>query len=209
PSHSWQYAALIAGALSLLVDLEAGLVAAPEVRLLEMAVCRDWYRKREPDIIGPPPWSYVPEALCKGDGIQVELAWVRAWKAVAGAVPGYLHETLPTRLVWASAAFQFLGGGNRVLLSLVNTVIVDVAPKEKRINLLREILMTDRFFTREDRTTTFYLIGAAVFLTDILSSLAGAVLLSRDLWLPYKFATPILLLAFPLTLALPETLPQP
>ncbi|KAL0253439.1 hypothetical protein SLS55_010418 [Diplodia seriata] len=166
----WPYAAVLCGALSLVADLGDGLTAAPEVRLLEMAVCRDYYRARDPHLIGPPPLSYVREELCKRDEIQVELAYLRALKSLFAAIPGlfctllfgrladvwgrkpilllgmtgqiltylwvilicYFHEVFPTRLIWASAIFQLMGGGHRNISALMNTVIVDVAPENAR-----------------------------------------------------------------------------
>ncbi|KAK8177914.1 hypothetical protein IWX90DRAFT_35968 [Phyllosticta citrichinensis] len=60
----WPYAALLCGLLSLVADLGDGITAAPEVRLFEMAVCRDYYRTHEPRLIGLTPLSYVPEKYC-------------------------------------------------------------------------------------------------------------------------------------------------
>ncbi|KAK8210858.1 hypothetical protein IWZ01DRAFT_295935 [Phyllosticta capitalensis] len=84
----WPYAALLCGLLSLVADLGDGITAAPEVRLLEMAVCRDYYRIHEPRRIGPPPLSYVPEKYCKVKDIQVELAYLRAVLKILTTVPG-------------------------------------------------------------------------------------------------------------------------
>ncbi|OJD32597.1 mfs transporter [Diplodia corticola] len=222
----WPYAAILCGALSLVADLGDGLTAAPEVRLLEMAVCRDYYHEHDPRLIGPPPLSYVREELCKRDEIQVELAYLRALKGLFAAVPGlfctvlfgrladhwgrkpilllgmtgqiltylwvimicYFHEVFPTRLIWASAVFQLMGGGHRNISALMNTVIVDVAPENAR-------------------TSTFYLVGALIRITDMLSAGAGSYLLSHDLWLPFKISTPILLTSLPIILTLPETAP--
>ncbi|KAB2571672.1 Solute carrier family 46 member 3, partial [Lasiodiplodia theobromae] len=222
----WPYAAVLCGALSLVADLGDGLTAAPEVRLLEMAVCRDYYRTRDPSVIGPPPLNYVREELCKRDEIQVELAYLRALKSLFAAIPGlfctvlfgrladlwgrkpilllgmtgqiltylwvilicYFHEVFPTRLVWASAIFQLMGGGHRNISALMNTVIVDVAPEYAR-------------------TSTFYLVGALIRVTDMVSAAGGSWLLSRDLWLPFKISTPILLTSLPIILCLPETAP--
>ncbi|KAK7517617.1 hypothetical protein IWZ03DRAFT_414464 [Phyllosticta citriasiana] len=183
----WPYAALLCGLLSLVADLGDGITAAPEVRLLEMAVCRDHYRAHEPRLIGPPPLSYVPEKNCKVKDIQVELAYLRAVLKILTTVPGYFHTLFPVRLVWASSLFQFMGGGHRVIGAIMNTIIVDVAPETAR-------------------TTSFYVLGAAIRVTDMLAAVAGSVLLERDMWLPYEIATPVLLLALPICLAMPETL---
>ncbi|KAK8241233.1 hypothetical protein IWZ00DRAFT_547738 [Phyllosticta capitalensis] len=183
----WPYAALLCGLLSLVADLGDGITAAPEVRLLEMAVCRDYYRIHEPRRIGPPPLSYVPEKYCKVKDIQVELAYLRAVLKILTTVPGYFHTIFPVRLVWAAAGFQFLGGGHRVIGAIMNTIIVDVAPEHAR-------------------TTSFYLLGAAIRITDMLAAVAGSALLERDIWLPYEIATPVLLLSIPICIAMPETL---
>jgi hypothetical protein len=55
------------------------------------------------------------------------------------------------------------------------------------------------------RTMVFYLIGAVVLITDIIAVPIGSWLLSKDLWLPYYFSTPIILLAYPILMAIPET----
>ncbi|KAK8182686.1 hypothetical protein BC567DRAFT_64953 [Phyllosticta citribraziliensis] len=183
----WPYAALLCGLLSLVADLGDGITAAPEVRLFEMAVCRDYYRTHEPRLIGPPPLSYVPEKYCKVKDIQVELAYLRAVLKILTTVPGYFHTLFPVRLVWASSLFQFIGGGHRVIGAIMNTIIVDVAPQTAR-------------------TTSFYLLGAAIRVTDMLAAIAGSALLERDIWLPYEIATPVLLLSLPICLAMPETL---
>lgn len=100
---------------------------------------------------------------------------------------GYFHTIFPVRLVWAAAGFQFLGGGHRVIGAIMNTIIVDVAPEHAR-------------------TTSFYLLGAAIRITDMLAAVAGSALLERDIWLPYEIATPVLLLSIPICIAMPETL---
>ncbi|KAK7564010.1 hypothetical protein IWX92DRAFT_184969 [Phyllosticta citricarpa] len=136
---------------------------------------------------GPPPLSYVPENYCKVKDIQVELAYLRAVLKILTTVPGYFHTLFPVRLVWASSLFQFMGGGHRVIGAIMNTIIVDVAPETAR-------------------TTSFYVLGAAIRVTDMLAAVAGSALLERDMWLPYEIATPVLLLALPICLAMPETL---
>jgi len=51
--------------LYLFVDTGGSLLDTPEVRLFELAVYRDYYRERDPSVIGPPPLSYVDEKLFK------------------------------------------------------------------------------------------------------------------------------------------------
>jgi hypothetical protein len=76
---------------AIVADLGGSLIDTPEVRLLEMAVCRDFYRIHNPKVIGPPPLSYVDENLCKLEEIQSNLAYLRATKAMLTVLPGTRH----------------------------------------------------------------------------------------------------------------------
>ena len=58
------------------------------VRLLEMAVCRDYYRVHNPKAIGPPPLSYVREYLCKVKEVETSLLDLRVLKGVIMMIPG-------------------------------------------------------------------------------------------------------------------------
>ncbi|CAH0022778.1 unnamed protein product [Clonostachys rhizophaga] len=200
--------------LSFVADLGGSLVDIPEVRLLEMAVCRDYYREHDPSVIGPQPGSYVDENLCKVNKIQADLAYIRAIKSLLMTVPAdrigrkpvaflgmlgqvmayfwivlvcYFHQAFPTRLVLLSPAFLIVGGGSRVLSAIMATVIVDVAPENMR-------------------TTIFYAFGAGLLVTDTVAAPFGSWLLSKGLWLPFKLSAPIICLSFPLILTMPETL---
>src|SRR5438105_4616944 len=55
----YPYGLIFVFALIFLSDVGGSLLDTPEVRLLEMAVCRDYYRLRDPNVIGEPPLSYV------------------------------------------------------------------------------------------------------------------------------------------------------
>lgn len=48
--------------------------------------------------------------------------------------------------------------------------------------------------------------GVGGIITDIVMAPIGSWLLAKDLWLPFKFSSALLLLAIPLTLGMPETL---
>ncbi|KAK3196983.1 hypothetical protein GRF29_1536g187778 [Pseudopithomyces chartarum] len=220
----YPYTVILVGLFSLVADMGGSMVDTPDVRMLEMAVCRDYYRSHNATVIGPPPQSYVPEKLCKVPQIQNNLAYLRAIRSLLMTIPGllltlpygrladrigrkpvmllgmtgqvlnyfwvlficYFHEILPTRAVLISPMFLAIGGGVRVLSAMVNALVVDVCPPEMR-------------------TTVFYLIGAVVLLTDVVAAPIGSWLLSKDLWLPYWFSTPIILMGYPIILLMPET----
>jgi hypothetical protein len=58
------------------------------VRLLEMAICRDYYRIHKPSVVGPPPFSYVHDYLCKIKEIETNLLDLRVLKGVIMIIPG-------------------------------------------------------------------------------------------------------------------------
>jgi hypothetical protein len=89
-SPFYPYASILVGVMSLVADLGGSLVDTPEVRLLEMAVCRDYYRVHNPSVIGKPPLSYADEKLCKVKEIQVDLAYLRATKSLMMTIPGQI-----------------------------------------------------------------------------------------------------------------------
>ncbi|KAI1119891.1 major facilitator superfamily domain-containing protein [Nemania abortiva] len=211
--------------LTIVVDVGGGLTAAPEVRLLENAVCRAHYRVADPCVIGLPPSAYVDESLCKIDEVQVHLAYLRAWKRWCDTLPGallslhygrladrwgrkpililgiagvllayfwvlltcYCYDTFAPEHILFSSVFLLLGGGYGVITAVLNSIIVDVT-------------------TREKRGAIFYIVGGAIHVTDIIAPLIGSWLLSRDLWLPYKVASPVMLSSLIIVMLLPETL---
>ncbi len=87
-ASSYPYVPILCGLLCVIVDLEGGLRANWEVRLFEVAICREYYKLHDPSKIGSPPLSYVHERDCKLDSIQTELAYLRAWKDISVMIPG-------------------------------------------------------------------------------------------------------------------------
>ena len=96
-SPFFPYASILIGIVSLIADFGGSLVDTPEVRLLEMAVCRDYYRVHDPSLIGRPPLSYVDEEHCKVKEIQADLAYLRATKSLLMTIPG--------EIVWPLSGF--------------------------------------------------------------------------------------------------------
>ena len=87
-SQSYTCVIILVILFSIVADFGGSLVDTPEVRLLEMAVCRDYYRTHNPSVVGPPPRSYVPEKDCKIKEIQRDLAYLRATKSMLMTLPG-------------------------------------------------------------------------------------------------------------------------
>jgi hypothetical protein len=117
---------------------------------------------------------------------------------------GYFHDYFPTNLVLFSPVFLLIGGGGRVVTAAINMVIVDISPPDKRYaRSLEHFMLSPNTY---HRTRVFYVLGIAVLLEDLIATPLGSLLLEKDLWLPYQVSMPVILLAFPLLLALPETL---
>jgi len=65
----------LAGLFILIVDIPAYMRAAPKLRMLELALCRDYYLVVDPSVVDPD--GDVAEQLCKLEVIQGELATLR------------------------------------------------------------------------------------------------------------------------------------
>ncbi|KAF6790376.1 major facilitator superfamily transporter, partial [Colletotrichum musicola] len=211
-------------------EIGTSLIGTADTRLFEMAVCRDYYRERDPSVIGEPPLSYVDEGLCKAKEIQTRLAYLRATRGLVMTLPGifltlpygHLSDKIGRKVVFfltllgqvldmlATAAIcricicffssftargsrekkrptlTIIGGGNRVLIACLNSVIVDVAPPSTF-------------------TTVFYAFGAGGLLIEAAIMPVGAWLLLQDLWLPLKAAVTFIILPVVMVAALPET----
>lgn len=66
----------------------SGLRLAPELRLVELAVCRKYYLSHDPQKLND--HGNVPEALCKIDVVQSQLAMLRAYMSILNSVVGIL-----------------------------------------------------------------------------------------------------------------------
>lgn len=59
---------------------------APFLRMLELGVCRDYYKLVDPSMI--PPNGDVAEEHCKLPEIQTRLAWIQGGVNAGGILPG-------------------------------------------------------------------------------------------------------------------------
>lgn len=56
------------------------------MRMEEVAICRAYYNRVDPDLVGP--GGYVEEKLCKLDAVQSDLAFISGWLNFLEATPG-------------------------------------------------------------------------------------------------------------------------
>uniref|UniRef100_L2G7W6 Major facilitator superfamily transporter n=1 Tax=Colletotrichum fructicola (strain Nara gc5) TaxID=1213859 RepID=L2G7W6_COLFN len=98
----------------------------------------------------------------------------------------YFHRVFSTNMVLLTPIFRIIGGGNRVLVASLNSIVVDTVPPSMR-------------------PTVFYVTGANLLITETVMIPVGSQLLLKDLWLAFKVAMPILLASLVLVGVLPET----
>lgn len=68
------------------IDVPAYMGAAPQLRMLELGVCREFYATHDPSVIDGN--GDIPEHLCKLSSIQSSLAKMRGIMAALEAIPG-------------------------------------------------------------------------------------------------------------------------
>lgn len=88
----WKVAYLYA-LFILIINFGSALRFAPEIRLMELAICRRYYLQHDPSSVDHS--GLVPEALCKLDEIQKQLAMLRAWLNVFVSIAGIYRRFTP------------------------------------------------------------------------------------------------------------------
>jgi hypothetical protein len=75
-------------AYTLVASLGNVMLDIASVRLLQMSICRDYYRVHNPYAIGPPPLSYVRDYMCKVKEVETSLLDLRVLKGIIMVIPG-------------------------------------------------------------------------------------------------------------------------
>jgi MFS family permease len=74
--------------------------------------------------------------------------------AMADHIGGRVHSVFPTKVVWLSSIFLFLGGGIRVFFSMIYTMLADaVDQSDRQVNLTRAAYNTDCFILGQSSCT--------------------------------------------------------
>ncbi|EEP77442.1 predicted protein [Uncinocarpus reesii 1704] len=189
---------LLAVILTFAVDFGSYLGIAPQTRIFEDIVCRNYYDKHEP---GRFPPGEIPEDQCKIRPVQAEVAFLQAIMSSFEAVPtGVIlnqywtlfvclsSSVLPLRAIWFGSVFTFLGGGLGVTNAMVMTMLTDVVEPD-------------------DRATAFSRTSLAVVVAQLLApSISSGLSTLQGPWLPYLLALLIITISFPLLFVLPETI---
>jgi hypothetical protein len=94
---------------------------------------------------------------------------------------------LPLQLTWLSSVFYIIGGGPMVSIALALSMVVDIAPPEKR-------------------TTIFLYLTASMLVAEMLAPLMAAKLMEKGDWLPLMLALAIQQVGISIAFFFPETL---
>ncbi|EHA24944.1 hypothetical protein ASPNIDRAFT_181835, partial [Aspergillus niger ATCC 1015] len=126
---------------------------------------------------------------CQMDRVQREVALLQGWKDTLEQVPGWFSDQLPLRLIWLGPIAQVLGGGTQVATSIMYVILADL-------------------FSDEEQITAFLYVAATVLVSEILATPLSALLMTRNIWLPYLLSPAFNAAGGLLLFLLPETLPQ-
>lgn len=82
-----QYTTIFLCALAVVfIDMGCFLTSAPQLRLFESIVCRDYYKGRGSGPVDP--HGDIPEHLCKINAVQDEVAFLDGYQMLFDNIPG-------------------------------------------------------------------------------------------------------------------------
>ncbi|PWY67437.1 MFS transporter [Aspergillus eucalypticola CBS 122712] len=222
-----QQVLFLACLLAVTVDIGSYISVAPQLQIYELNICQHLH----PEVFDSSPGgvlsSLVPSA-CKTADVQGELALLKGWMSTFDQLPGIIlalpyglmadrvgrkpvlflslagcvlqemairviawyHATIPPRAIWFTPIFQILGGGSQIATSVAFTIIADVFPVEKR-------------------SSTYFILSAAMLLSEILAVPLSAWLMSSNAWIPWMLGLACEFGSLFTILFLPETKPEP
>ncbi|GKZ28292.1 hypothetical protein AbraIFM66950_003548 [Aspergillus brasiliensis] len=156
----------------------------------EVALLQGWKDTLEqiPGILFAVPYGVLadrigrrPVLLLCALGFTLSDVWTKA--------VGWFSDQLPLRLIWLGPIAQVLGGGTQVATSMMYVMLADL-------------------FSDEEQITAFLYVSAMVLVSEILATPLGALLMTKNIWLPYLLSPVFNAAGGLLLLLLPETLPR-
>ncbi|KAL9016294.1 MAG: hypothetical protein Q9185_006354 [Variospora sp. 1 TL-2023] len=223
--HLFLRTVLLCGFLSLVADLGGNMTAAPEIRILELSLCREYYRAHDPSVIGLPPWRFVDERYCKIAEVQSQLAQLRGLRAPLSVIPGLLFTVFAGSLadiygrkplllcsftgiflsyLWPCVVCWFYGTFSASWV-LASPLFLCIGGGTQVLAALLISIIVD-VTPPHLRTATIYMINSAELITEFVSPPIGAALMRTNVWLAFAVSIPVILLSYPVIAAIPETL---
>ncbi|THX16494.1 MFS general substrate transporter [Aureobasidium pullulans] len=115
------------------------------------------------------------------------LSFLGIW--LAGCWAGLVvwqRNIFPIWTIWFSTAFQAIGGGPGIPMTMIYTIITDVQ-------------------VEAERTNTFFYVSVCGMIADLIAPTLAASLMAVSPWLPFTIGISAMAFAMLLTLSIPET----
>ncbi|CUS11254.1 unnamed protein product [Tuber aestivum] len=198
------------------------LVGAPITRLIELAVCRQYFNTHNPGLVDKD--GYVEEIHCKVDDIQVEMALILG---VAGLLSALIELLVSVPLGIAAdqrgrrfgLTLNAVGGLCYYLWVVIVCVFYNLFPPRLLVtsSLFYAIGGGPHMFsafilamiadvtTEKRRTRQFYVVQSVVQVVQLISPAIGSLFLGIGLWTPFYVGLSAMVILVGVVLVIPET----
>ncbi|CAO2655437.1 Nn.00g105010.m01.CDS01 [Neocucurbitaria sp. VM-36] len=191
---------------------------APTLRLVELTVCREYYREHDISKIGPD--GFIDEKLCKVSTIQHKVAWLFMADELLhfccdflatmplgvladryGPRPVMLLNFVGLIVSWAwvlfVCKFYTVFRSEMILLASVFCMFGGAT------HFNTAIIYSEAAIYTKDRTTTFSFLELAIQIGQLTGPVIGSALLMIGIYPPFYFVFAISILSIPLASSLP------
>ncbi|KAI5814503.1 major facilitator superfamily domain-containing protein [Pyronema omphalodes] len=200
--------------------MAAFLSITPQIRLFESIICENYYKAHDPSVIRPD--GSIPEALCKVESVQGELAMLDGFKSLFTNIPGVLlaipYGVLADKIgrkkvlmmtclglalefasviaiCWFRLPIKFIWG---------SALFLCIGGGAQMIGALILMVLAD-VTPDADRTTAFFQLQGCVLVSELIAPPVSAWLMSMCLYYPLLCSLALLVFAILVACALPET----
>ncbi|KAJ4299665.1 hypothetical protein N0V90_004911 [Kalmusia sp. IMI 367209] len=218
----WIVLVILAFLLITIIDVGAFLAEPPKTRVFEANICLRYYQTNDPSKIGYN--GTVPEALCKIDDVQQQMAMIFGWQDMFDAIPG-LVLAVPFGALADEWGRKWIFVATLVGLQLNSAWILlicyfrslplqltwfssafyfigggPVVASALGITMISDIAPPDK------RTTIFLYLTASVLIAEMCAPIMAAKFMEKGEWLPLLLALAIQQVGVTIGVFFPETL---
>ncbi|OJJ47370.1 hypothetical protein ASPZODRAFT_65203 [Penicilliopsis zonata CBS 506.65] len=220
-SRSRKLLVMIGGSILILaMDFGFFLTVAPQTKIFEDIICRDYLAA-----LGNRTDTIPLEGVCKSGPVQSELALVNGWKETADVLPGILlsipYGVLADR--WGRKPVLLLGILG-ILLGEIWVRVVCLYPTVLPLRLVWlsgmwrligggdmvlssiALVMVADCFPEDEMATALFRLFSAVILSEVLATPVSAYLMASDPWVPYMLGLGIAMVGSLSAFLMPESL---
>ncbi|KAI5787895.1 major facilitator superfamily domain-containing protein [Pyronema domesticum] len=200
--------------------MAAFLSITPQIRLFESIICENYYKAHDPSVIRPD--GSIPEALCKVESVQGELAMLDGFKSLFMNIPGVLlsipygilADKIGRKKVLMMTCFGLVLEFASVIAVCwfrlpikfiwVSALFLCIGGGAQMIAALILMVLAD-VTPDADRTTAFFQLQGCVLVSELIAPPVSAWLMSMSLYYPLLCSLALLVFAILVSCALPET----